>query len=196
MHKVLTEFLSHHAARAEESIDWGDMPLHLTSYLTAELPPLQYVTSVRAVVTDRNGVLVLHDGSKEHVLPGGRRESGESLEMTLRREVLEETGYTLHNPKLMGFMHFHHLSAEPNSYRCPYPDFVQLVFRAQPGEYLQERIVQDVYVKCSGMVPLKDVVPLHFNASERLYLASALERTASFNPRQSIRVNWVGIMRQ
>jgi hypothetical protein len=69
---VLSAFLAHHVARVEESIEWDDMPLRVSSYLTSMLPPLQYVTSVRAVVINQDGVLVLHDGSNHHVLPGGR----------------------------------------------------------------------------------------------------------------------------
>jgi len=181
MDDVLTAFLVQHVAREEEPIDWGDMPLRLASYLTTELPPLRYITSVRAVV-DHNAVLVFHDGNKHHILPGGRSEPGESLEATLHREVLEETGYTLRIAKMLGFMHFQHLGPKPDSYGYPYPDFLQLVFVAQPGEYLPDRMIEDMYVRCSGMFPLRDAISLRLDASERLYLAVALEQRAWREP--------------
>ena len=178
MDDVLSAFLAHHVARTEESIDWGDMPLRVASYLTSELPPLPYVTSVRAVVIDHDGVLVLHDGSNHHVLPGGRIESGESVEATLHREVLEETGYALRNAKVLGFMHFRHLGPKPEGYEYPYPDFLQLVYAAEPGEHFPNRMAEDVYVKWSGMVPMKDVVSLPLDEGERMYLAAAREQRA------------------
>jgi 8-oxo-dGTP pyrophosphatase MutT (NUDIX family) len=178
MDEVLSGFLGHHAARTVESIEWGDMPLRVSSYLTPMLPPLQYVTSVRAVVSNQDGVIVLHDGSNHHVLPGGRIESGESVEATLHREVLEETGYALRNAEVLGFMHFRHLGPKPEGYEYPYPDFLQLVYMAQPGDYFQNRMAEDVYVKWSGMVPMKEVVSLPLNAGERIYLTAALERRA------------------
>jgi hypothetical protein len=175
---VLPAFLAHHVARAEESIAWGDMSLRVSSYLTSVLPPLQYVTSVRAVVINHDGALVLHDGSNHHVLPGGRIESGESVEATLHREVLEETGYALRNEKVLGFMHFRHLGPKPDRYEYPYPDFLQLVYTAQPRNYFPNRVAEDVYVKWSGMMPMKDVLSLPLDQGERMYLMAARARRA------------------
>ncbi len=175
---VLSAFLARHVARTEESIDWGNMPLRVSSYLTSMLPPLQYVTSVRAVVINHVGVLTLHDGSNHHVLPGGRIESGESVEATLYREVLEETGYALRDAKVLGFMHFRHLGPEPEGYEYPYPDFLQLVYRAEPGDHFPNRMAEDEYVKWSGMMSMKDVVSLPLDEGERMYLLAARERRA------------------
>jgi ADP-ribose pyrophosphatase YjhB (NUDIX family) len=177
-HEVLSAFLAHHVARAEESIEWGDMPLRVSSYLSSMLPPLQYVTSVRAVVLNRDLVLVLHDGRNHHVLPGGRIESGESVEATLHREVLEETGYALRNAEVLGFMHFRHLGPEPEGYEYPYPDFLQLVYTAEPGDHFPNRMAEDVYVKWSGMLPTKEALALPLVEGERMYLIAALERRA------------------
>jgi ADP-ribose pyrophosphatase YjhB (NUDIX family) len=178
MGDVLCAFLAQHAARTEESINWGDMPLRVSSYLTSELPPMQYVTSVRAVVISQDAVLVLHDGSNHHVLPGGRIESGESFEATLHREVLEKTGYALRNAKVLGFMHFRHLGPKPEGYEYPYPDFLQLAYTAQPRDYFPNRVAEDVYVKWSGMMPMKDVLSLPLDQGERMYLMAARERRA------------------
>jgi 8-oxo-dGTP pyrophosphatase MutT (NUDIX family) len=44
------------------------------------------------------------------------------LEQTVRREVLEETGWAIDPPKLLGVKHFRHLTPKPAGYSCPYPD--------------------------------------------------------------------------
>src|SRR4028118_758530 len=109
----LIDFLQHHHLVVQESAIWGNgtLPLRITSYLSFEQPPLDYVTSVRAVVLQGNSALVVRDAANSfHVTPGGRREKDESVEATLRREVLEETGWAITKVLRLGFMHFHHLA--------------------------------------------------------------------------------------
>jgi len=115
MEPDLAAFLARHTPQTQESAVWGGgtHPLRITAYLGHELPPLAYVTSVRSVVFHDATALVLRDRDGLHILPGGRREPGETIEETLRREVLEETGWTLRAPTLLGFLHFHHLSPRP-----------------------------------------------------------------------------------
>jgi len=45
-------------------------------------------------------------------LPGGRREAGETLEDTLRRELLEEACVTVRASELVGFQRFRHLNGD------------------------------------------------------------------------------------
>src|SRR6266498_922183 len=73
---------------------------------------------------------LVRDPRTTHLLPGGRREAGETLEETLRREVLEETAWELEEPSMLGFMHFQHLAPRPEGYCYPHPDFLQVVYRA------------------------------------------------------------------
>jgi 8-oxo-dGTP pyrophosphatase MutT (NUDIX family) len=120
-------------------------------------------------------ILVLHDGIAYRVLPGDRRESGESVGETLSREVLEETGYTVRSTLLLGFMHFHHLGPKPDGYAYPYPDFLQLVFVAQAGEFRPDHMVEDPFVQRSEMMRVADVVALLLSPGERVYLTVALE---------------------
>ena len=76
------------------------MPLRITSYFTDELPPLEHISSVRCIVFRDDMVLVVREGEEAHVVPGGRREPGETLMQTLERELLEETGWTVATPKV------------------------------------------------------------------------------------------------
>lgn len=93
-----------------EAVVWGErMRLRATVYLAKGAPPLRYVTSVRAIVLHGGSVLVQQDRDSRHVLPGGRREGNESLQATLRREIGEETGWSLGWVEPLGFTHFLHL---------------------------------------------------------------------------------------
>jgi hypothetical protein len=80
MDSALTEFLSRHRCMVQETAVWGGgtLPLRINSYLSAEQPPFDYVTSVRAVVLQCNAVLVIRDAENSfHVTPaaGGKRTS-------------------------------------------------------------------------------------------------------------------------
>ena len=127
---VLGAFLARHTPAADEIETWGEMRLRVRTYLTGDLPPPDWITSVRAIVRRAAEILVVRDPGRWHILPGGRREPGETIEQTLRREILEETGWEIGAPRLLGCKHFHHLTPRPANYPYPYPDFVNLVFVA------------------------------------------------------------------
>ena len=95
MENDLAEYLSSLTPFAKETVLWSTGTLRLESYLTTSIPPLKYVTSARAVVTDGSRVLVVQDPDNRHILPGGRLEFEETPEEALRREVIEETGWSL-----------------------------------------------------------------------------------------------------
>lgn len=182
MEPDLAAFLARHAPQTQESAVWGGgaHPLRITAYLGHELPPLAYVTSVRSIVLgdgDGDGdatALVLRDRDGLHILPGGRREPGETLEETLRREVLEETGWTLRAPTPLCFLHFRHLSPRPLGHPYPHPDFVQVVYMAQADAYEPDARVADNHELGSDFRPLAAVRALALTAHEQLYLAAAL----------------------
>ena len=127
------------------------------------------MTSARALVLRGEDVLVVRepDGGR-HLLPGGRLEPGESIEDALRREVLEETGWALRDPRLIGFVHLRHLAPRPPGYeRYPYPDFLHAVFAAEADEYRPDAMIADEWVASSEMRPIDevrvapDVIPGH-----------------------------------
>jgi hypothetical protein len=53
---LLTAFLVKQVPGIEEIVYWDDLRLHVTSYLTAETPPLAFVTSVRAVHMTKDNI--------------------------------------------------------------------------------------------------------------------------------------------
>jgi ADP-ribose pyrophosphatase YjhB (NUDIX family) len=172
------EFLAGRVPEAEEAARWGSTSLRVESYLGDKMPPVELVTSVRAVVLRGCEVLVVRDPDGLHITPGGRREPGESLEETLRREVLEETGWTVEETHLLGFGRFRHLGPEPPGYRYPYPVFLHLVYVARAGSYLPEAREKDGYELASGFFPIERVRMLSLRATQRVFLLAAYGQAA------------------
>lgn len=176
----LDRFLVRHMPMVSEHVAWGErMRLRATAYLTRVVPPQRYVTSVRAVVLRDESVLVQQDHDSRHVLPGGRREGNESLEATLRREVGEETGWSLGEAGPLGFIHFRHLDPVPPDYAYSYPDFCQLVFMAEATVHSADARLDDGYEIGSEFVSIPEARHLSLTRIERTFLDAALEIATS-----------------
>jgi ADP-ribose pyrophosphatase YjhB (NUDIX family) len=150
------------------------MRLRATAYLSSALPPLPLVTSVRAVVLRAGTVLVQQDRDLRHILPGGRREGPETLEETLRREVAEETGWSLGAIHPLGFIHFEHLDPRPAGYAYPHPHFLHRVYAASVGAPVPEAKLDDGYEVGTAFLPIAAVRRLPLKAIERLYLDASV----------------------
>ena len=171
---VLERFLASFSNGPIETYTWGPSQLRVSSYLSQELPPLQYVVSVRAVVVREGQVLTVQDPTSSHILPGGRIESGETLEEALRRELLEETGWSLLDISLLGFKHLHHLTPKPAEHPFPYPDFFQVIYAARPDSFSDTAKEVDGWELDATFLPLDDVRALPLTPGERLFLDEAL----------------------
>ena len=155
---------------------WDKMSLEYAYYVSSEPPPSQYVSSVRAIVFQGDSVMVIRgDRGQFYIIPGGRMENNESPEETLRREILEETGWTLKGLTILGFMHFHHLGPRPASYLYPYPDFIWLIYTAQVNDYIPESMVYDKYVQEARFHTLNTLPPLKIEKGELALLNAAIK---------------------
>lgn len=185
----LAPFLARFQPATREKVTWttgyqaglppvefaGRVPLAVTAYGTREAPPEEWVTSVRAVVLGRGTVLVVSDPDGVHLLPGGRLQPGESFEAALRRELAEETGWKLAEPRPIGFLHYHHLAPKPADWPHPYPDFLQAVYVATATAYHPALMDRDAYEKTAVFRPLIATESLPLSLRDYYFLQLALE---------------------
>ncbi len=148
--QALKAFLRGRTPLAEESLDWSGVGKEFVQTRTtyaldpSDAPPLSLVTSVRAILTRGPQIMVMRDPDGEHIVPGGRLDDGEGLLEALRRELLEETGWTVRGePERIGLFHYHIHSPKPAGHRYPYPDFLQLLYRAEADSYYPEALEVD-----------------------------------------------------
>ena len=170
----LAAFIVPLTAFMEEPHAWSVGRLHLACYLTGTMPPSRLVVSARAVVTDGDRVVVVQDPTSRHILPGGRLEPDENVEDALRREVLEETGWSLARFRQIGFLHFRHVDPVPDGYTYPYPDLLHVVYAAVPGEHHPELREADGYELGAEFVPIDEARRLNLDAGQHTFLDAAL----------------------
>ena len=174
----LAPYLARGVLLCTEATVWGHgkMPFAVGYYSSRETAPPEYVSSVRAIVFSGDSVLVVKAPmSYYYIFPGGRIEKGEKILETLSREMLEETGWTIRNPRMAGFMHFHNSGDRPEDYKYHYPDFIWPVYAAEAEEFFPEARVPDNYVQESGFQPLEKVKRLPLAKGQLLLLEAALE---------------------
>lgn len=167
---------------ADETTAWydGTLPLRVRSYLIDVLPPLELVTSVRAVVLRGDQVLVARDPDMTHILPGGRREANETIEQTLRREVLEETGWTITTPQLIGVAHFTIFAPKPPDYVYPYPDFLHLIYATTADTFDPSARETDGYELEVSFHPIAEIDAFPIGETQRVFLRAAQTLLACF----------------
>lgn len=172
-HAELLEYLknSHHISGVD--VVWGT-PLRIDSYVNTKLPPraLEYTISVRCLVMRGSEVLVMQDPTNFHLLPGGHREAGESFEETIRREVLEESGWSIQPPlRFLGIRHMQHSVPYPP---YPFPEHLQLVYCAHAGDYHPEAREKDDYELGATFYSLEELATLSLSQEDRGFLQAAL----------------------
>jgi 8-oxo-dGTP pyrophosphatase MutT (NUDIX family) len=158
-----------------DDVRWGELEFRVTSHRSDRLPDGTPVTSARAIVWRPGQVMVVCDPTSVHVLPGGRLEPGEEPEHALRREVLEETGWHLGTPTLLGSLHFRHRGPRPTAgWQPPYPEFLQVVYVAAAIRYDPAAREQHGYELWSEFQPIAEVHRLPLSNGQRYFLRIAL----------------------
>lgn len=131
---ALAAFLRGRTPAAVERVVWpqGAGEFDFSAYLTPDPPPLELVVSARAILL-RDGLVLAFDSGTgtTHVIPGGRREPGESLEDTLTREIREEVGCEIApGPRPLGCIRLHNRLPRQDGSPYPYPDSLWVVYAA------------------------------------------------------------------
>ncbi|MEK7153090.1 MAG: NUDIX domain-containing protein [Patescibacteria group bacterium] len=116
------------------------------------------------VLRDKKVLLCKHYGKFN--LPGGGVDLGEKLEAALSREVQEETGIIIANPRLLG--------ADTDFFRLPYEDtFVQSILLYYLCDYAGGELSADgldehekQYAELSEWIPLQDIDTLEITSSK------------------------------
>ena len=170
----IDRFLSRQHRVASSLTQWGVHKLKVRGYLSAESPPTELVTSVRAIVLRGDQVLVMHNLDSHHILPGGRIEQGESHLEALRRELLEEDGAEIEVGRQIGIIHFEHITPKPEEYAYPYPDFLQRVYAASLLAYVPPTKIEDEWETGSQLLPLSEVGET-LEGHEKAFLEAAVE---------------------
>lgn len=125
--------LADHAPFFDHEVQRPQGRLRVRGYTAAIPAPDVMISSVRAVVFKGPRVVVVSEADGvRHVMPGGRREPGESLEATVRRELLEECGWHVGELRSFAFLHFQHPGPTLPPDWC---DFVNLIYLTEAARY-------------------------------------------------------------
>lgn len=186
MEPTLAAFLLGRTPAATERVVWpqsgGEFDFH--AYLTPDPPPLALVVSARAILLRDGLVLAFESGTgTTHVIPGGRRERGESLEDTLTREIREEVGCEIApGPRPLGLIQLHSRLPRRDGSPYPYPDSLWVVYAATalPGG---EPSGEDEWVRDPRFVERSSLVGLKVSPVELAFVEAALSPTARAVPR-------------
>ena len=185
MDSAIRDFLAAHPAFAEARDDWPldpVVPLLARLALTSALPPPQSMSSILGIVTRPDETVLFIEPTKPsgtiaHLLVGGRAEPGETPAETLRREVLEETGWRVRPARIIGFRHFRHLGPpDPRMADRPYPDFIQPVYAATAERFDEAGL--RAAERPSGFVDISWALSVT-DAQQRPLLEAAIRATAS-----------------
>jgi 8-oxo-dGTP pyrophosphatase MutT (NUDIX family) len=177
MDPELATFLQSRTTDFEQPIMWrgGEHRLYLRGYFTTDVPPDAFVLAGKALVIEKGQVLVVRDPEGEHVLPGGRREAGESAVGAAHREVVEETGWSISSPVPLSVLHLHYETPQPASIgRVMYPDFLWQVFAARPSGFDAAARHTDGYELGAAFHPITEQLKQRLPLFHRILLAAAI----------------------
>ncbi len=173
----LAAFLRGRTPAATERVVWPRSAgeFDFSAYLTPDPPPLELVVSSRAILVRGSQVLAFDSPTgTTHVIPGGRREPGESLEDTLTREIREEIGCEIApGPRPLGFIQLHDRLAPRDGSPYPYPDSLWVVYAATalPGGTSP---IGDEWVRDPRFVDVGTLSGLNVSPVELVFVEAAM----------------------
>lgn len=117
----------------EEEVNFAPKPNLATWYQTNQLPlDEENVATCFGFIKYQDHLVFVKHISRGEEMPGGHRESGESLMDCLKRELKEECGITeLKNIKPVAIQEIKVSAPKPQNYNYTYPISYQVVFYAE-----------------------------------------------------------------
>jgi ADP-ribose pyrophosphatase YjhB (NUDIX family) len=98
----------------DAEVIWPSARLRARTFIGPFDFPFDLLTSARAVVFKGSRVVVVDEiHGERHIEPGGGIEPGESVEQAVRREVAEESGWSVGALKPLGFHYLEPLTPKP-----------------------------------------------------------------------------------
>ena len=179
MSLTLATFLQGQTAVSQTHPTWqwqnNPLPLQQQTYLCPTLPPDELISSARTVLLRGDEVMLIRDHKDQpYIIPGGRRESGETVLETLQREIREETGWSVRDTAVIGCIHFQHLNPKPTGYPYPHPHFFWAIFAAQADGFDAAAIEEDFYVTSASFKPIHEVIGWNLSDGQHVLLQSAM----------------------
>jgi 8-oxo-dGTP pyrophosphatase MutT (NUDIX family) len=177
------EWLAQRTPAAVVVDPWNGAAVLTTAYLDTSAVPDEAAASARAIVL-RPGqpgadpeVLVLETERGPLLLPGGRREPGETLRQALHREILEEAGWTVTNVRPLGCIHLQRQVPWRAGQPYPHQQFLFAIYAAEADEPRPDLLVNsetELFLSVTFR-PLADVQSLDLTWPPRLHQRLFLE---------------------
>jgi len=165
-----------------ENIAWLPKPNSAEILLTAELPPAALCTAAYVFAFDGDKLLMA-DLDRGVDIPGGHIDPGETPEVAMRREVLEETAATIGPARLFAVQKLVCTGEKPDGYKYPFPVSYQLMYVANGVTH--GTFTQDEDSKGAIMIAKADAANVPWIENNRPLYDQALKEAqapAALNP--------------
>lgn len=121
-----------------KNVFWLPQPNCVELHFSVEIPDLEKVAAVFVYAFDAEGKLLMaqeHKGTWD--VPGGGRDTCETIEDTAKRETLEETCVRIKDVQVVGFQKLLVQGDKPEKYKRPYPEAYEVFVVASIDEDLE-----------------------------------------------------------
>jgi 8-oxo-dGTP pyrophosphatase MutT (NUDIX family) len=143
---------------------WPDTESNVCFVAATQAPRTLPITAVK-IYAVRDDSLLLTKVGRGWDLPGGHIEVGETPELALRREIMEETGATVGDIKLIGYLHITNTKENERNKRYPKQSCI-LVFKASSVAFDTQHNLSEFEATETALIPFADVPAHHHQWSQ------------------------------